>query len=363
MKKRRVNPTLIGAFVLGSLAIGIVAVVLFGSQRIFGGDRVSFVCFFKDDVDGMQIGSKVKLKGVPIGEVKQILIRFKPSEGEEDPVKPLIPIVIEVDVARMANDLGVDMDFRDEELYQAQIRDGLRATLGMGNLITGILQVNLDYHDDSPEPDSLEPFTYRGRVYRVIPTLPSQLAKATNDLLGVVNNISTADFKGVIDGLNTMLTKLNQKLDQFEVKGMNEAVESFKDRMESPKFDDALVAFEKAATSIKEATDAVKEVAQNLNEQLGDDQISSVVESAGESFDSIAAASESVTELIDNSQEVPAELESSLQEITRAAAELKELLAYLQERPNALIWGKKEEGETDEAKAERKPWRTRRSGR
>ncbi len=364
MQKRRINPTLIGVFVLGSLAIGILSVVLFGSQRWFGGDRMSFVCFFEDDVDGMQIGSKVKLKGVPIGEVKQILIRFKPSDGDESLATPLIPIIIEVNVERLSNDLGVDLDFRDDELYRLQIRDGLRASLGMGNLITGILQVNLDYHDDAKEIQSLDPFTYRGRVYRVIPTLPSQLAKATNDLLGVVNNISTADFKGVIDGLNTMLVKLNAKLDQFEVKGMNEAVESFKERMDSPKFDEMLVAFERAATSIKEGTDAVKDVAVNLNEQLGDDQIADVIESAGETFNGIADAAESVTALVDRGENVPAELEVSLQEISKAAAELKELLAYLKDNPSSVLWGRPDDDSEDsEPIRERQPWHKRPRGR
>ena len=77
MKKRRLNPTAIGAFVIGAIAIAVASIVLFGSGRWFGGDRVALVCFFEDAVDGMQIGSKVKLKGVPIGEVKRILLRFQ----------------------------------------------------------------------------------------------------------------------------------------------------------------------------------------------------------------------------------------------------------------------------------------------
>lgn len=360
MKKRRVNPTAIGAFVLGSLTIAVLSIILFGSGRWFGGERASFVCFFEDAVDGMQIGSKVKLKGVPIGEVKRILLRFQPQTGEgKAGTKPLIPVIIEVDVERLWNDYGVSMDFREERDYQAQIGDGLRATLGISNLITGILQVNLDYHDDAEPVEKLEAFVYRGERYRVIPTLPSQLAQATNDLLGVVNNISQADFRGVVDGLNELLDKLAGKLDQFEVTGMNEALEAFQARMESPKFDEALVAFSKAADAVAEATKGVQEVANNLNKQLGTDVLGGTVDSAGESFESLTEAVDNLSELIKANEGVPGDLEISIKEIGEMAKSIKELADYLSEHPNSVIFGRKEKDtEVSERPAdrERKPW-------
>ncbi|MFT4640543.1 MAG: paraquat-inducible protein B [Verrucomicrobiales bacterium] len=362
MKKRPVSPTAIGTFVLGAITIAVMAVILFGSGRWFGGERVSFVCFFDDAVDGMQIGSKVKLKGVPIGKVTRILIRFKQSE-EGETTKPLIPVIIEVDLERLSNDLGVDMDFRDEILYQAQIKDGLRASLGMENLITGILQVNLDYESDAEAPADLEPFTYRGQVYRVIPTLPSQMAQATNDLLEMVSNISNADFKGVVDGLNELLEKLNGKLDQFEVKGMNEALESFQALMESPKFGETLDAFAKAAEAATEATKGIREVADNLNEQLSDEVISNALVSADETFLTLTEAIEKLEVLLESGANVPGELEASLKEFNGMAAEIKELAAYLKERPNALLFGRKDEDpkvEEPSTKPPRKPWKRER---
>lgn len=358
MQKRRVNPTAIGIFVLGSVVIGVTSIILFSSQRWFGGDRVSFVCFFEDDVDGMQIGSKVKLKGVPIGEVKQILIRFKPSDGDENPAKPLIPIIIEVNLERLSDDFGVNMDFRDEGLYQEQIRDGLRASLGMETLITGILQVNLDYEENAEMPENLEPFTYRGRVYRRIPTLPSQLEQVTSDLMTVVNNISTADFKGVVDGLNDLLDKLNSKLEQFEVKGMNEAIASFEERMASPKIDEALEAFSKAANTISEAADAVEKASASLTLQLDGEELAGVLGSAESTFESLTGAVDNLNQLVQENRSVPPELERSLKEIGGAAGEIREFVNYLRKRPNALLWGRKdEEAAAANNERERKPWR------
>lgn len=352
MKKSHVNPTAIGAFVLGAIAIAVISIILFGSGRWFGGERTSFVCLFEDAVDGLQIGSKVKLKGVPVGEVKRIFLRFQHQDGEGNAgTKPLIPVVIELDVA------GVGMELSEESDYRAQIEDGLRASLGISNLITGILQVNLDYHADVEPPGDLDPFLYQGESYRVIPTLPSQMAQATNDLLGLVNNISQADFKGVVDGLNKVLTQLSEKLDQFKVNGMNEALSSFQARMESPKFDAALESFSEAAEAVSEASKSVREVADNLDSQMDDDMLGSAVASADETFQSLQNAVENLNTLVTSNQHVPGKLETSLEEIGEMAAAIKELADFLAEHPNSLIWGRKD-GEVRQAGDEgRQPWR------
>ena len=362
MKKRRLNPTAIGAFVLGAIAIAVASIVLFGSGRWFGGDRVSLVCFFEDAVDGMQIGSKVKLKGVPIGEVKRILLRFQQDSSEGEVVtKPFIPVIIEVDMDRLANDLGVDMDFREDSRYREKIDDGLRATLGISNLITGILQVNLDFHDGAEKVEALDPFIYDGVEYRVIPTIPSQMSQATNDLLSVVNNISTADFKGVVEGLNKLLDNMNDKLAQFEVKGMNEAIESFQARMESPKFDEALTSFSEAMDAATEATKSIQEVAATLKEQLGEDTLTSAVTSADKSFMALTSAIENLNEVVVSSKDVPEELTTTLKDFSEMAEEIKKLAAQLSDDPNSIIFGREKDEKRPEDTRRKKPWE--RSGR
>ena len=74
----------------------------------------------------------------------------------------------------------------------------------------------------------------------------------------VVNNISEADFKGVVTGLTDLLDKISTKLDQFEVKGMNEALAAFEERMASPKFDEALTAITEAAEGLTDAVASIE---------------------------------------------------------------------------------------------------------
>jgi paraquat-inducible protein B len=58
---KKVSPTLIGAFVVGALALLIVAVIAFGSGQLFPKTQ-EFVLYFDGSVNGLRIGAPVKFK-------------------------------------------------------------------------------------------------------------------------------------------------------------------------------------------------------------------------------------------------------------------------------------------------------------
>ena len=67
---KRLNPAAVGVFVLGALALTVMAVVLFGSGKLFRKTH-EFVIYFGGDVSGLRVGAPVKFKGVEIGQVNQ----------------------------------------------------------------------------------------------------------------------------------------------------------------------------------------------------------------------------------------------------------------------------------------------------
>ena len=69
---RKANPVIIGAFVVGAVALAVVGIVIFGSGRLFA-DTTPFVMYFTGSVDGLSVGSPVKFKGVEIGGAAVIL--------------------------------------------------------------------------------------------------------------------------------------------------------------------------------------------------------------------------------------------------------------------------------------------------
>src|SRR5215470_19720389 len=99
---KRVNPTIIGAFVLGAIALGIVAVTIWGSGRLFQ-KAYNYVCYFPGSVNGLNLGAPVKFRGVQVGNVTDIRLIYKQTNGE-----PRIPVFLKLDEDRM-RELGAQL--------------------------------------------------------------------------------------------------------------------------------------------------------------------------------------------------------------------------------------------------------------
>ena len=74
--RKRTRPVLVGAFILGACLLVVVAIAVWGSGRLLQ-KRMKYVCYFPGSVHGLVIGAPVKYRGVPIGEVVGMRIRFE----------------------------------------------------------------------------------------------------------------------------------------------------------------------------------------------------------------------------------------------------------------------------------------------
>ena len=88
------SKTMIGGFVVGAIALLLVAVLIFGSGKIFS-QKVKLVLFFEESVSGLSLGAPVVFRGVTIGSVVGVELWTYPKE-----MKVLIPVYIEIDPAR-----------------------------------------------------------------------------------------------------------------------------------------------------------------------------------------------------------------------------------------------------------------------
>ncbi len=87
------NPTLIGSFVLGAIALLVVAVLLFGGAALFASKR-TLVSYFPGSVQGLREGSSVVLNGVRIGYVKDIRLQGELKPGNA--MEMLVQVTMEI---------------------------------------------------------------------------------------------------------------------------------------------------------------------------------------------------------------------------------------------------------------------------
>ena len=85
------DPKLIGAFVLGAALLIIVGLVVVGGGKFFK-RTVPVVMYFQGSVSGLSAGSAVNFRGVRLGQVTNVYIRYQPDSRES----LIIPVFAEL---------------------------------------------------------------------------------------------------------------------------------------------------------------------------------------------------------------------------------------------------------------------------
>jgi paraquat-inducible protein B len=161
---KQANKTVIGAFVVTAVAIAAAGVVIFGGGKFFS-KRQAYVMYFAGSVTGLNIGAPVVFRGVKIGAVKDIRIYADPTTLESR-----IPVLIEIFRKKIHIIKGKKVN--PQIAMPKLIEHGLRAQLQLQSMVTGQLQIALDYH-----PDSKPTLSNVATEYPEIPTIPSELEK------------------------------------------------------------------------------------------------------------------------------------------------------------------------------------------
>ena len=73
--KTKLSPTLAGTFVIGALVLIVAALLTLRSCDFFSRAGY-FTAYFNESVQGLDVGSAVKLCGVQLGRVKTIRVHY-----------------------------------------------------------------------------------------------------------------------------------------------------------------------------------------------------------------------------------------------------------------------------------------------
>jgi paraquat-inducible protein B len=142
---KKANPAVVGAFVLGAIALAVVGVLVFGSGKYFR-TKVEAVMYFPGSVNGLSIGAPLKFKGVDIGTVSNIQLVL--SAGTDGPTAR-IPVYVQLDPSKIIS-AGSDIRLPDPVARDELVQRGLRAQLQSQSILTGLLFIQLDFFPDTP---------------------------------------------------------------------------------------------------------------------------------------------------------------------------------------------------------------------
>ncbi|OYD21212.1 intermembrane transport protein PqiB [Oceanimonas baumannii] len=169
---------------------------------------LEYVLLVDDTVRGLQPGAPVEYRGVRIGTVVRVPWNFTAPQPNSLN-RFAIPVLIRIEPQRFDNSTQtIDVD----EWYARMERmfgHGLRASLKAGNLLTGALFVDLNFHKDVP------PFTALSFVdTQVFPTTTGGFAQIEQKVSNLLDKFNNLKIEPVVDNLNKTLAATQQTMEK-----------------------------------------------------------------------------------------------------------------------------------------------------
>lgn len=316
---RSANPVAVGLFTLAGLALAVFLVVVFsGTSWWQSSDRYALI--YDTSVRGLNVGAPVTLKGVEIGQVRDIHTRI---HGETRDIFNVV--TVEIDTSSIKHQ---DMDARSVSVDRL-IELGLRAQLRQQSILTGRLYVDVDF-----DPARLAMRTDVDTEYPQLPTTPTNLQQLTRDLEAIDVNRLAGDLQQALSGINQLF---NDPATQELPVRLTEAIQSLEratadlSRMGVRLTDDYSRVADSANTLLTEINRDMPRMIASLDETLA------ALNDSAESFEEFAANAAFLT-----SDDSPAlyRLNNASRSIDQAAAQLRSLSDLLERQPEVLIFGR-----------------------
>ena len=342
MSDTKRNQAVIGLFVVGAVVLLVIGLIVFGSGRLFE-KTDKFVLYFDGSVKGLNVGAPVTFRGVKIGSVTDISVHANPKNMEVR-----IPVTIETPRDRVESTM--EMAGSDSQAITRLIENGLRAKLDLQSMVTGQLQINLEFLPD--EPVRLSGIKNK---YPEIPTVPTVLHRLAKKMEGLPLEEMVLNASSALESLKTLLT--NPALPEM-INRLGQATTNIKDF--TAKVDQRTIPLMESLQRIADHADQlvldvnarIKPLAGDAEQVLGSgktaadrvgaaaDALAQLTQGAQPAIDNAGQMFANVAEMTDTNAKERYELRNTLKELSEAARSLRVLTQYLERHPEALITGK-----------------------
>ncbi len=332
---KKANPTLVGAFVLIALALTMAAIIVLGKIKLKD-NRLRCIAYFTGSLYGLDIGAPVTFRGVTIGRVSAVRISYDKDNGNY-----IIPVYLDIE-QKPTNSDPLDLSWNPDELrtmLEQLINQGLRAQLKISSLLTGKLYIDLAIF-----PDAQPSLRSENTSLFEIPTQPSGLEQITQKLESLPLNEILNKAAVALDGINSII---NSK----ETRHVLESLETTLVRLNSllaradAEFPALSAELKKGLTNFA----ALSATADRLLHTT-DKELPALSGELKQMLAALTATAGALTKTLANIEQLTAkdsllayQLTTSLREIERTAASIRQLTDYLHQQPNALVFGQGED--------------------
>jgi paraquat-inducible protein B len=275
---------------------------------------------FKSSVRGLEPGAPVEIKGMVLGKVVSVDLQFG-----EDRSDLAIVVIIETEPERFAGESGFPDKEAQRKFLDSIVAQGLRAQLKTGNLLTGALFVNLDFHPQI-EPAKM----VWDEKYPVFPTIPQSSEEFMSAVGQVVEKLKTFPIQEIGSNLQAIvanLEKTTQQISNSEVGSIIHNVNSLTGQLSAGGVEDLV-------KNLNKTIQDIGILLEDLNTG-GDGEVATTLTQAQKTLVSIE-------QILSSDSSFNQETTRAMREIADAASAIRMLVDFLERQPNALIYGKGE---------------------
>jgi paraquat-inducible protein B len=358
----KVNPTVIGAFVVGAIALAVVGVLLFGGGKFFQA-KTTYVIFFEGSVQGLHVGAPVVFRGVQVGQVTDVEALFDPKE-----TTVRIKVLVDVVPSKVRVPEGYVRATPQENL-ELLVQRGLRASLQTQSFVTGLLLVGLDFHPGTPiKRLGFDP------TYPEVPTVPTEMQALLDEARQAVTKLGQLPLAEILGEAIGMLKRVNTLLDLPELRqalvSLHELVTEVQQLMHhadgqivplGTKLSGATEAAHAAMETLRVALGDVQKLVRNVDSQVAPlatntkETLASVRGTFGQAQKSLVMLTDAATPALKQAQTTMAgastltnadsvllnDLSHTLKALEEAATSIRVLADSLQRNPESLLRGRR----------------------
>ena len=303
------------------------------------GPHLNYLTYFPGPLRGLSVGTPVQMKGVTVGRVRQVRLRYLPETASLE-----TPVMIEIDPRQLefpVNDATTreDLRARMDNAMARMVNKGMRASLATSLVLPGASAVTLDF--------VARPGTGR-LVMSDPPIIPASsagdgLSGAMSAITDVANTIKNLPLQEIATDIRATTTRLRSIVNDPALDQSLQRLERSMAEVEKV----AVTAGQNAGPivkSLRNAAESAESAAGQVEGAVGkvSGNIDPIVQSLRNAAESAEAAAKRAEQLMGTSQKQGYDIAELVRELTRAAEAVRALANYLSENPDAVIKGRRQ---------------------
>ena len=292
----------IGLFISGGVVLLVAAILVFGGGQMFR-PKITMETYIEGSVQGIDLGSPVKFRGVLIGKVTQISFAFTEYDVKAtDGLFNYVVLFMEINREVFPNMFNENLT----PMLNRGIEQGLRVRIEPQG-ITGLNYLNIDYFDPRRFPAIWPP--WKPQTY-YIPSAPGELTSFLDSINGILREVEKLNIGGISKSGTELLENLNKAV---------------------------------VGAQVDKVSADIQTLIQDANSVLKKSDLPALSAEAKSFLAALESSNRDLQKILKNiepaSRLSPAQVQQLMNGLTATATNLEQLSEEVKRRPSLLLWG------------------------